>query len=120
MTQEESQRQVQYLATILALVGGYFAIRALLQLPRFRELFVGLDEANQPFSIGMLILGHPYWFLALVVVSLIATVLAIWKSFRFHRVIYPIGIGFQFLLADRAVASAVDPILRMISTMGNQ
>ena len=105
---------------MLALVGGYFAIRAAVQLPKFRELFVGLDEADQPFSVGMLIIGNPYWFLALVVVSLVGTVLAIWKNFRFHGVIYPIGIGFQFFLADRAVASAMDPIIRMISLMGNQ
>ena len=120
MKQDETPRQIQYLATMFALVGGYFAIRASLQLPRFRDLFVGIDAADQPFSVGMLIIGHPYWFLALVVATLIGTLLAIWKSFRFHGVIYPIGIGLQFFLADRAVASAVEPILRMISTMGNQ
>jgi hypothetical protein len=120
MKQEETSRQIQYLATMLALVGGYYAIRASLQLPKFREMFVGLDASDQPFSLGMLIIGHPYWYLALVVAALTGTLLAIWKTFRIHNVIYPIGIGLQFFLADRAVASAIDPIIRMISTMGNQ
>ena len=68
----------------------------------------------------MLILGHSNWFLALVVVTSIATLLSVWTTFKHHELIYPIGIGLQFFLAERAVASVLDPVVRMMSIMGSQ
>lgn len=118
MKSEDPHRQIQYLASVLALVSSYYALRASLQLPKFRELFVGIEEEPKHLSLGMVILDHPHLFLALVIATMVATIFAIWSTFKHHQIIYPIGIALQFFLADRAVASAMDPIIRMISAMG--
>jgi hypothetical protein len=120
MKPNDTSRQVQYLATVLALASGYYAIRAALYLPQFHAMFENLDEFHPTFSIDLLIMNHANWFLALVVATLITTLLAIWKNFRHHDLVVAFGIGLQFLLVDRAVASSLDPILRMIATMGSQ
>lgn len=117
MQTDTSSRQIQFLATVLALVSGYYAIRASLCLPKFREMFSATDELEHPLSLGSLILLHPYWYLALVIATLVVTLLAIWREFAGHKLIYPIGIVLQFILIDRAVASAFDPLVRMMSTM---
>ena len=120
MNTDTNPRPIQFLATVLALVSGYYAIRASLFLPKFREMFLAANGLELPSSLGSLILLHPYWYLALVIATLIVTLLAIWKEFSGHKLIYSAGIVLQFILIDRAVASAFDPLVRMISTMGNQ
>ena len=120
MKTDTTGKQIQYLATVLAVVSSYYAIRASLLLPKFHHLRLDADGTERPFSLGKLILGHPNWFLALVVVTLTATVFSIWKTFKYHQCFYPVCIGFQFLLAERAVASIVDPVVRIISTMSSQ
>ena len=116
MKPEDPHRQVQRHASVLAIVSSYFAIRESLQLPKFHHLLVGLDDEPQHFSAGKSILEHPHLLLALV----IATLLAIWKPFRYHQVIYLMGIALQFFLFDRAVASILDPVVRAISIMSSQ
>ena len=120
MKTETTERKIQYLASVLALVSGYYAIRASLLLPKFHHLRLEVNETERPFSIGKLILSHPNWFLALVVVTLTVTLFSIWKIFKYHQCIYPACIGFQFLLAERAAASVVDPIVEIISNMSSQ
>jgi hypothetical protein len=119
MKPDDTPRQIQFLASVLALVSGYYAIRATLNLPKYREMFEAADELNnQPSSLGTLILLHPYWYLAFVIGTLVVTLLAIWKEFRGHNFIYPLGIVLLFILIDRAVASGLAPLVRMISSMG--
>lgn len=118
MKTDTNTRQIQFLATVLALVSGYYAIRASLCLPRFREMFAAGDGLEPHFSLGSLILLHPYWYLALVIATQLVTLIAIWREFVGHKLIYPIGIVLQFILIDRAVASAFDPLVRMMSNMG--
>jgi len=120
MKTDTTSRQIQYLASVLALVSTYYAIRASLQLPKFYHLLLDIDGAEQPSSLGKLILGHSNWFLALVVVTSIATLLSVWRTFKHHELLYPIGIGLQFFLAERAISSVLDPVVRMISIMGSQ
>ena len=105
---------------MLAIVSSYFAIRASLLLPKFHHLLVGLDDEPQHFSAGKSILEHPHLFLALVIATMVATPLAIWKPFRYHQLIYLMGIALQFFLFDRAAASILDPIVRAISIMSSQ
>ena len=119
MKPEETARQVQFLASVLALVSGYYAIRATLNLPKYREMFEAADDLNKlPSSLGTLILLHPYWYLAFVIATLVVTILAIWKEFRGHNFIYPLGIVLLVIQFDRAVTSGFGPLFRMISTMG--
>lgn len=119
MKTDDTTRQVQFLATVLALVSSYYAIRASLCLPKYREMLVELvDGPTLPRSLGTLILMHPYWYLALVIATLLATLVAIWKEFPGHKLLYPLGIVLQFILLDRAVASGFAPLVRIISDMG--
>lgn len=120
MEPNKTSRQIQYLATVLALVSTYYAVRATLVLPGFYQMFMTGDVGDRLYSVGWLILEHHYWFLALVVATSIMTLSAIWKSFKYHELAVPLGIGLQFFLAERAVASVVDPMIRMISVMGSQ
>jgi hypothetical protein len=120
MKTDTTDRQMQFLASVLALVSSYYAIRASLLLPKFHHLLLDVDGTERPFSFGKLILGHSNWFLALVVVTFAVTLFSIWKTFKYHQCIYPVCIGFQFLLAERAVASIVDPVVQIISTMSSQ
>ena len=120
MKTDTTGKQIQYLATVLALVSSYYAIRASLLLPKFHHLLLDAEGSERPFSLGKLILSHPNWFLALVVITLAATLFSIWKTIKYHQCIYPVCIGFQFLLAERAVASVVDPVVQIITIMGNQ
>jgi hypothetical protein len=119
MKSDTTDKQIQYLASVLALVSSYYAIRASLLLPKFHHLLLDVDGTERPFSLGKLILSHSNWFLALVVVTLSATLLSIWKCYKHHQFIYPVCIGFQFLLAERAVASVVDPVVEIISIMSS-
>ena len=118
MKTDDAPRQVQLLASVLALVSGYYAIRATLCLPKQREMYLEMDALKLPSSLGTLILLHPYWYLALVVATLIVTLVAIWKEFRGHKFIYPLGIVLLFVLIDRAIASGFAPLVRIISDMG--
>jgi len=120
MKTDNTARQIQYLATVLALVSSYYTIRASLLLPKLHHLLLDVDGTERPISLGTLILGHSNWFLALVVLTLTATLFSVWKTFKYHEFIYPVCIGFQFLLAERAVASVVDPVVQIISTMSSQ
>jgi hypothetical protein len=104
----------------LALVSSCYAIRASLLPPEFHHLLLEADGHERPFSLGKLILSHPNWLLALIVVTLTATVPSTWKSFKCHQSIHPVCIGFQFIVAERAVASIVDPVAQNISTMSGQ
>jgi hypothetical protein len=118
MKTDDTTRQVQLLATVLALVSSYYAIRASLCLPKYREMLVELDAITLPRSLGTLILMHPYWYLALVIATLVATLVAIWREFPGHKLFYPLGIVLQFVLLDRAVASGFAPLVRIISNIG--
>jgi hypothetical protein len=120
MKTDNTGRQVQRLASVLALVSGYYGIRASLILPEFQHLLRDAYGAERPFTVGKLILEYPHGFLALVIITSTATLFAIWKKFKSHEAVYPILIGFQFLLTERAVSSVVDPAVQIISTMGNQ
>jgi len=117
---DTTARRIQYLASILALVSSYYAVRASFLLPNFQNLLLDIEGTERPTSISKIILEHPNWFLALVIVTLIATLVSIWKTFRFHEVFYPVCIGFQFFLAERAVASIVDPVVKIMSSMSAQ
>lgn len=117
MTSVNSPVDTRHLASVLALVGGYYAIRASLQLPTFHKLLVATEELEGPWSMGSLILSHHYWFLTVSIVTLISTLIAIWHEFRGHKYIYSVGIVLLFVLTDRAVASFLEPIVRMISAM---
>jgi hypothetical protein len=120
MNTDSTGKQIQYLATVVAVVSSYYALRASLLLPKFHQLLLDAEGSERPFSLGKLILSHPNWFIALVVVTLAATLFSIWKIFKYHQCIYPVCIGFQFLLAERAVSSIVDPVVQIISTMSSQ
>ena len=104
---------------MLTLAGSYYAIRVSLALPQFNYLIMVSDGISLS-SIGRAILQHPYWFLTLVVSTMIITLVAVWKTFNHHELIAACGIGLQLFLAERAVMSALDPIIQMISIMGNQ
>ena len=117
MKTHSTERQIQFLASVLALVSSYYAIRASLLIPKFHNLLLNIDENEMPFSLGKLILAHSNWFLALVVVTMTTALLSIWKPYKYHQCVYMVGIGFQFLLAERAVASFVDPVVEIISSM---
>lgn len=119
MNTDKPNRQIQSLATVLILASSYYSVRASLILPEFKDLLV-FDGTGRMTSFGDLILGNPGWFLGLVVVVGITTLLAVWKSFKFSEWIVPAGILLQFFLAERAVSSVVDPMLRMISAMSGQ
>jgi hypothetical protein len=117
MTSENTPAENRLLASVLALVGGYYAIRASLQLPKFHRLLAVTEEIDHPLSFGNLILSYPHWYLTLVIVTLLATLIAIWHEFGGHKFIYCIGIVLLFVLTERAVASFIDPIVRMMSTL---
>jgi hypothetical protein len=120
MKSTENTLQVQRLATALALVGAYIAVRVSLYLPRFQIMFSEVDTSDEGVSAGRFILMHHYAFIALISAVLIVTLFAIWKPFKHHSIVYSIGIGLLFLLGDRALASILDPFMRMISVMSEQ
>jgi len=101
MNTDKPNRQIQSLATVLLLASSYYSVRASLILPEFKSL-LDYDGFGRMTSFGDLILGNPGWFLGLVVVVGITTLLAIWKSFKFSEWIVPVGILLQFFLAERA------------------
>lgn len=120
MPSEHQSGEIRHLASALALVGGYYAIRASLKLPAFHEYMANMDVFLPPWSVSALILNHHHAFLACVIAVLITTLLAIWVRFKNHKFIYTCGILLLFILADRAISSILDPILLMISNMGSQ
>ena len=109
--------RVEHLATVLALVGSYIAVRVSVHLPRFQTMFSEDDISDEAFSIGRTILMHHYPYIALIATVLVVTLVAIWKPFRHHSIVSSVGIGLLFLLGDRALASILDPFFRMITAM---
>lgn len=120
MSSENQSGGIRFLATVLALIGGYCAIRVALIIPAFRELMMNSDMELPQRTVGTLILAHPHAFVALVIAVLITTLLAIHLEFKNHKLIYSCGIVLLFIFADRAAAGILEPIIRMISLMGNQ
>lgn len=118
-TEDTTQRQIQHLATVLTLIIGYYTIRAALNLPKVSQMLSETDMIDA-LSLGGIILEHPYLIIAISVGTTLVTMTAIWWRFKNHHIVYPVGIAFQFFLADRVVASATDPIFRMISIMSEQ
>ncbi len=116
----QTGRHIEYLASVLALVSGYYAIRAALLLPKFQLMLAGIGEGNRELDLGRSILNHPDWFLALVIATLAINLFAIWKTFNGHVAVYSIGIAFEFFLLERAFASVMDPMVRMINVMSSQ
>ncbi len=115
-TDDTTQRQVQYLATVIALIIGYYTIRAALNLPKVAQMLYEIDMVDK-FSLGGIILEYPYFIIGISAMTTMVTLTAIWQTFKNHHIVYPVGIVFQFFLADRVIASATDPIFRMISIM---
>lgn len=122
MIPKDSHDEARLLASTMALVGAYNGIRASLELPKLQTLLGEMDsyETAQPWSLGHLFLSHPYWIIAAVIITFIATFVAIWSKIRGRKFIYCGGILLLFILTDRALASVLDPIVRMISMMSNQ
>ena len=118
-TENTAQKQVQCLATIISGIVGYYTIRTALQLPKVSQMFTETDVVDQ-FSLGGIILEHPYLIIGFSVVTTLATIAAIWRTFKNHHIAYSVGIALQFILANRVVASITDPFFRMISIMSEQ
>jgi hypothetical protein len=116
MKPDDTPRQLQYIATTIALATGYYAVRAAWQLPKIHELVSELG-VEEDISLGSLIRGNPQAYLFVSATILAVTLFSIWKEYRFHSLVYSIGIGILIILADRAVASALEPMLKMISDM---
>lgn len=80
-------------------------------------MFAEIDIEKESNSLGALIRGNPQGYLFIAATVLAVTLFSIWRKYRFHSLVYSVGIGILIILADRAVASALEPILRMISDM---
>ncbi len=119
MDSTNTSNEIRYLASAITLASGYYAIRTSLQLPKFHEMFVGMD-AEQPQTLNTMILNYPYGYLAVVVMTLLVTLAIIWTNLKFRHRIYPIGICLLVLFTERAVTAAFDPLFRMVSTMNTR
>lgn len=120
MKPEDLQRQIQYLATTLASIGGYYAIRACSLLPNYRLMIEGMDIDLSHPGLGRAMLGFPYLTIGVAVGVLLVTLFAIWRSFKHHQIVSSVGIVMLFVIADRALTAGVAPIVQAISVMGNQ
>ena len=65
-TEDTTPRRVQYLATVIALIIGYYTIRAALNLPKVSRMLSETDMIDQ-LSLGGMILEHPYLVIGLSV-----------------------------------------------------
>ena len=109
------------MASAVTLVFGYYAFRATLIVPGFREMYSGFDdEALRSSAMTMLVLNHSGAIGAMVVATVLITIAAIWSSHRLAGVISAggivmLGIGTHFL-----VNAATAPFVEMIRAMGAQ
>lgn len=109
-------RKTELLATAVTLVFAYYALRASLFLPAYREMFANTDAELPRFTA--LVFRYSGTVTVLVAAVAAITLWAIWSRHRLGGLvaaagIIGLGIGTQLLCS-----AAMAPLFRMINMMG--
>ena len=81
-------------------------------------MYADVEATHQAPTLGSVILNNPVAFQLIVIVAIGITFFSIWKNFRHSQIVFPVGILFIFILADRAISAGFEPLFRMMSGIG--
>jgi hypothetical protein len=118
MSTNNTNRDYQFLASAIALVSGYFAIRACFVLPKAANMLSELGEMDGAPGFERLLFEHSLMPLPIMALAFVVTVLSIWIRYRFSSLVAALGIVFMAVGAHLILSTSMAPLFRMITLMG--